>query len=50
MSVQKNTGEVQHSSEIKKQSRKIVNVKSFLFINMIELIIKGQQQTYWLVK
>ncbi len=33
----------------KQQRSTIVNLKSFLIISMIELIIKGQQ-THWLIK
>ncbi len=43
--------EVQHSSAIKQQRSTIISLSKVIFIiNMIELIIKGQQQTHRLIK
>ncbi len=42
---------IQHSSEIKhNEAQLLVYLKSCLVIIMIELIIKGQQQTHRLIK
>ncbi len=40
-----------HSSAIKhNEAQLLVYLKSFFLINMVELIIKGQQQTHRLIK